>query len=547
MNTSTVFRNLEAGRPQTVLLYGTSLTEGGAWTQALREWFDTQYPGQVTFLNRACGGMNSDWGAENLQTRVLDCHPDLVFLEFSYNDAHDKFALPVERGAANLDRMVKAIRAQSPETLIVLQIMNIGWDAPNGNRSASVRPRLQAYNDNYRRYAASHGLPLLDHNPAWRRILETEPERFQRMIPDGSHPTPEASLSVTWPAIRDLLESLRQAARTAPRRPKAVFVMYEGGDAVYGPRQRQAIEAMAEVSGPFLTPENWRQHPEITCDAEWIFASWGMPPVDEELLKAFPKLRAIFYAAGTVKGFVTDALWERGIVVTSAFAANAIPVAEFTVAQIVLSLKAAWRAAAKFREVKKIPSPAIRSAGAYGSTVGLISLGMIGRLVAERLRSFDVDVIAYDPFVSPEKARELGVRLCTLEEVFTQSDVVSCHAPWLKETEGMLRREHFLSMKPDATFINTSRGAVVNEAEMIEVLAQRPDLFALIDVTWPEPPVPDSPLYTLPNVFMTPHIAGSRDNECWRMAQYMVDEASRLLAGEPLRYAITPEKLKRMA
>ncbi|MDD5350363.1 MAG: hydroxyacid dehydrogenase [Chthoniobacteraceae bacterium] len=331
-------------------------------------------------------------------------------------------------------------------------------------------------------------------------------------------------------------------------KPKAVFLLAEATcKLVYGPRQREAIEAIAEVTGPILTPWTWRQHPEITRDAEWIFSSWSMPVVDEELLKAFPKLRAIFYAAGTVKPFVTDALWERGIIVTSAFAANAIPVADFTIAQIILSLKSVWRMALQVKRDKGKTPRQIPSPGVYGATVGLISLGMIGRLVAERLREFPVDVIAYDPFVTAETASALGVRLCSLDEVFELSDVVSCHTPWLKETEGMLRKKHFERMKPYATFVNTSRGAIVDEPGLVEAFSARPDLFALIDVTWPEPPVAGSPLYELPNVILTPHIAGSKNNECWRMAQYMVDEATRLLAGEPLQYAVTPSLLKRMA
>lgn len=331
-------------------------------------------------------------------------------------------------------------------------------------------------------------------------------------------------------------------------RPKAAFVLGESYyNLVYGPKQRETIHRLADVATPVLSNATWQTRPDVTREVEWIFSSWSMPIVSEAFLAAFPKLRAIFYAAGTVKPFVTDALWEREIIVTSAFAANAIPVADFTIAQIVLSLKSFWRAAAQVRKEKAKAARQIPTPGVYGATVGLISLGMIGRLVAERLREFPVEVVAYDPFVSEETAAELGVRLCPLDEVFSMSDVVSCHTPWLKETERMLRKEHFQQMKLYATFINTARGAVVDEPGMIEVLTARPDLFALVDVTWPEPPVTGSPLYELPNLVLTPHIAGSKNNECWRLAQYMIDEAKRLLAGEPLQYAVTPKLLKLMA
>jgi phosphoglycerate dehydrogenase-like enzyme len=125
--------------------------------------------------------------------------------------------------------------------------------------------------------------------------------------------------------------------------------------------------------------------------------------------------------------------------------------------------------------------------------------------------------------------------------------VVSVHTPWLKETEGLITGAHLASMKPYSTFINTSRGAVVCEEEMIAALEQRPDLTAVIDVTQPEPPEPESSLYTLPNVILTPHIAGSVDAECRRMGQYMVDELKRFLAGDPLAYGLTKERVKTMA
>jgi phosphoglycerate dehydrogenase-like enzyme len=173
--------------------------------------------------------------------------------------------------------------------------------------------------------------------------------------------------------------------------------------------------------------------------------------------------------------------------------------------------------------------------------VGLVSLGLIGRLVRERLRPFDLRVLAYDPYVKPDYARELDVQLLPLAEVFRRSDVVSLHTPLREETEKMITGAHFASMKPGATFINTARGAIVHETEMIEVLKQRPDLQAVLDVTYPEPPEPGSPLYTLPNVILTPHIAGSMDGECRRMGRYMVEELRRFVAGKPLRWQVTRE------
>jgi len=317
-------------------------------------------------------------------------------------------------------------------------------------------------------------------------------------------------------------------------------------DLIYGPEERACIAELFDVAEPQLTAENWSQHPEICREAEAIFSGWGMATMNEAFLAAFPKLKIVFYGSGSIKCFATDAMWERGIQVVSAFRANGIPVVEFTVAEIVLSAKHAWRFAAVFRRAGGHPLR-YDPPGMFGSTVGIISLGTIGRSVAERLKDFEVTVLAYDPFIKPADAAALGVKLVSLEEIFTQSDVVSCHAPNLKETKGMLHYKHFSSMKPDSTFINTARGAVVNEPDLITVLTERPDIWAILDVTSPEPPCPGSPFYTLPNVMLTPHIAGSMGLECRRMGIYMVEEARRYLAGEPLQHGITQAQAKIMA
>lgn len=207
------FKNLAAGKKQTVIVYGTSLTAGGAWAPAMKSWFEEKYPGLVTFINSGGGGKNSGWGKEQLQAKVLKHQPDLVFIEFSYNDAHSGSKLTVENGAENLDFIVTSIRRERPECAIVLQTMNVPWDATE-KRSAGNRPQLEAYNDNYRQYAKKAGLPLVDHYQSWKAILDTDPDKYFRWLPDGSHPTKEASLAVTWVGLKDLLERTRTAAAT---------------------------------------------------------------------------------------------------------------------------------------------------------------------------------------------------------------------------------------------------------------------------------------------------------------------------------------------
>lgn len=321
---------------------------------------------------------------------------------------------------------------------------------------------------------------------------------------------------------------------------------------IYGGSERAEIESKLDIYGPFIPIENqaedWKKHRDLLKDLEVIVSGWGAPAIDEQFLEAAPNLKMMFYGAGSVKGILSDAAWDRGVRITSAYAANAIPVAEFSVSQIIYCLKRGWQYSRIVKQKRDwMWDHEHIMPGAYKSTVGLISLGMIGRHVCELLKSYDVNVVAYDPFVNEEQAEALGVTLVSLEDVFRKSDVVSLHAPWLPETENMITGEMFASMKENASFINTARGAIVNQPEMIEVLKKRSDLTAVLDVTWPEPPPSEDELFDLENVVLTPHIAGSMHNECYRMASYMSQEIDRYLAGQPLKWEITRQKSKILA
>jgi phosphoglycerate dehydrogenase-like enzyme len=329
--------------------------------------------------------------------------------------------------------------------------------------------------------------------------------------------------------------------------PKALYLLDgEALEKIYGDEERAAVAELADVYAPPQTADSVAKDPGVLAEVEVILSGWGAPAMDAAFLEAAPDLRVVLYGAGSIRRVATPALWERGVRITSAYAANAVPVSEYTLAAILFSLKRGWHFAFSARREKALPGQG-QVPGAYGSTVGLVSLGMVGRLVRERLRPFALNVVAYDPYVTSEEARVLGVDLISLEDLFASAEVVSLHAPWLPETEGMILGSHLASMKRNATLINTSRGAVVREAEMVEVLEERPDLWAVLDVTHPEPPEPDSRLYDLPNVVLTPHIAGSLGGECRRMGCLVVDELRRYVAGEPLEYEITRERAALLA
>jgi phosphoglycerate dehydrogenase-like enzyme len=167
--------------------------------------------------------------------------------------------------------------------------------------------------------------------------------------------------------------------------------------------------------------------------------------------------------------------------------------------------------------------------------------------VIQLLKPFSLHLLVFDPFLSETAARELGVEKVGLDEAFSRGIVVSNHLANNPQTVGMLNAAHFAQLRPGATFINTGRGLTVVESDLTDVLRVRPDLTALLDVTWPEPAPPNSPLWELPNVRISTHLAGSTGNEVRRMADWCLDEFERWTQDKPLRSAVTLEMLETMA
>lgn len=282
---------------------------------------------------------------------------------------------------------------------------------------------------------------------------------------------------------------------------------------------------------------------------EVLVTGWGCPPLTKEVMAAAPALRAVFHTGGTVKDHITGACWESGIIVSSAAEANAIPVAEFALAMIILAGKRAHRYASllsrhpgQWRPWREQVPPA----GNYQRTVGLVGLSRVGRRVARLLRDFEFDVLASDPLAGPGEAARLGATLVPLDDLVRRADIVSLHAPALPQTRHLFDARR-LAMLPDhATLINTARGSLVDtDALTKECVTGRLD--AVLDVTDPEPLPADSCLHGLPNVLLTPHIAGAMHAETHRLADTALDELARYIAGAPLRYRVLADELPYIA
>lgn len=282
---------------------------------------------------------------------------------------------------------------------------------------------------------------------------------------------------------------------------------------------------------------------------KYIFSTWGMAKLSEKEIRTyFPVLECVFYAAGSVQDFARPFL-NSGVKIFSAWQANAVPVVEYAVAQIVLAGKGFYSLTGK---TKKSYAEALeyknRFKGNYDANVGILGDGAIGGEVIRRLRrDYKLNVYVYSITMSEERAKESGVRLASLDEIFENCDVISNHLANNRQTQKIISAELLSKMKPFSTFINTGRGAQVDEDGLIAVLENDRTITAVLDVTDPEPPVAGSKLYTLPNVFLTPHIAGSSGNEVQRMAEYMAEEAERYLRRETPYYEVTREMLELMA
>lgn len=331
--------------------------------------------------------------------------------------------------------------------------------------------------------------------------------------------------------------------------PRIVLAHWAGLD-FFTSEDRERIGEVGELLDP--EPVGSWDNPradELLDRAEVILGHWGCPFVDGAVLDRAPHVGLVAYAAGTVKYTVDRTVLDRGVRVTSGAPANAEPVAEFTLAAILFANKDVfWR-----RDELRNPTIAGRRdagtvpVGNWDKTIGIVGASMVGRRVIELLRAFPrLDVAVFDPFLDPAEAAAMGVRKVDLDELCAAADVLSIHAPDLPSTRRMIGAGQLAALRTGATVVNTARGALVDhDALVAELGAGR--LYAVLDVTDPEPLPDDSPLRSLPNVFLTPHLAGSQGAELRRMTEHVVDEIRRWHAGEPARNEVTGAAFDRLA
>ena len=321
-------------------------------------------------------------------------------------------------------------------------------------------------------------------------------------------------------------------------------------DRVFTKEVKECLKTEANLDPEFVISESeLEESAEFLKDVDYVFSTWGMPtPNEEQVKRLFPALKEIFFAAGSVQTFARP-FFANNVKIHSSWAANGVPVAEYTVAQIILANKGYFMTS-RYQsngDLVKAKDKIMSVMGNYNCKVGLIGVGMIGTTVAKMLKNYNLQVLVYDPFLSDENAEKLGVEKVSLETLFSECQTISNHLADNEQTKCMLNKNLFDRMNETVTFINTGRGAQVVESDLACFMKEHPFATAVLDVTFPEPPEKNSPFYALENVVLTPHIAGSLGNEVQRMGVYMLNEFRKASKGEKCDYEVTEKMLSTMA
>ncbi len=318
---------------------------------------------------------------------------------------------------------------------------------------------------------------------------------------------------------------------------------------MFSPEAWQSLDRFAHViHHPKDEPANKQELTDLLAQADGCISSWGVARFDADVLAAAPQLQALAHMGSSVKRFISDAFWERGIHLTSAGVTLARDVAETTLGLMIVGQKriiplsrhvseGGWRASSVWDKW--------HSRELFRSQIGIIGASNVGRYLIELLQPFEASIMVYDPFINRDEAAQLGAEKVELDTLLKRADIVSLHAPSNAHTHHMLNQAKLKLMKDDALLINTARGTLIDESALITEL-QQGRFFAFLDVTDPEPPAAGNPLLTLDNVIVTPHIAGCIE-KCHRMGELAVEELRRFFAGKEAIHQITPEMVERIA
>lgn len=338
------------------------------------------------------------------------------------------------------------------------------------------------------------------------------------------------------------------SSKSTPNRPLALVAMSrETFENQFDTARLARLRELASLPDPVWTDD--LDDPALAArlaEVEVLLTGWGAPQLDEVRLERMPRLKAMLHCAGTIRPQVTEAFWLRGIRASNVADANSIPVAEYTLAAIIMAGKKAPFIAADPQARSGVGATIERfgELSNLGRTIGVVGYSRVGRRVVDLVQQLEgVTCLVADPYADPLEVKASGGEVVPLEVLLPRVDVLSLHAPALPSTQGMIGAAELAALRDHATLINTARGSLVDTAAL-ERECSSGRLNAIIDVTEPEPLPADSVLFTLPNVMVTPHIAGSLGSELHRMTDAALDELERYVTGEPLLDEITSADLQ---
>ena len=339
------------------------------------------------------------------------------------------------------------------------------------------------------------------------------------------------------------------------KKPKLLIAMCsELPEGFFSAREWVRLNAVTDVIDGFhYTDFDTKQGLQALAEADILLAAWGTPSLTKERLARAPHLKMLAYAASSVRVVAPTEFWDNSnILVTTAASAMATPVAEFTYAAIIMCGKDVFRLRDEHRAERGTGGFGSRRGmnlpwlGSYSRKVGIVGASRIGRLVIDMLTRGSFEIGVYDPFLSADEATALGATKMELHALLAWSDIVSLHAPILPQTHHMIGAPEFALMPDHTVFINTARGWLVDHEALLSE-AQSGRLRILIDTPEPEPLPVDSPFYDLPNVVLTPHIAGALGNELRALSNLAITEIERFVVGLPPLYPVFKQDMERMA
>lgn len=402
--------------------------------------------------------------------------------------------------------LVAALAASAVPTLIITGTVRTGITPEHQRIACSAGARVEVFD------GASHFV---------RRDME---DRFTRT------------------AATFFAEALAVTGHSAPK-PVAMAVMAPADllAKLMSPEAIRTLTGMVDLRGPVFEDFSSPEAQAALSDVEILITGWGCPKIGLDVLEAAPNLRAIIHAGGVISDKLPPIPAGRSIVGSNAGDANGRPVAEYTLAMVLLANKQAFESSHLYgrRRAEIDREQEFPEAGNYQKTVGLVGASRIGRNVAKLLQPFQLEVLFYDPYLTSGDAAALGVERVSLEELMNRSDVLSVHVPVTPETTGMIGAPELALLRGGATVINTARGEIMDQTALeAELVSGR--INAILDVAVPDVLPADHVFYDLPNVFLTPHIAGSMGTELLRMGDHIVAELQRYVSGQPFAY---PEEL----